>query len=118
MLLCGYPPFWAQNQQALFRQIRAGRFTFDSPYWDPISAEAKSLIKSCLTVDVAKRISMEQVRAHPWVAGTAPTGDITPALGQLKLFNARRKLRAHMMAVIAANRLASISELVRGASKR
>jgi len=118
VLLCGYPPFWAQQQTVLFRMIRQGKFTFDSPYWDPISHEAKQLIRGCLTVDVAKRFSMQQVRAHAWVAGTAPTGDITPALGQLKLFNARRKLRGHMMAVIAANRLHDFADLAKDLSAK
>ena len=66
---------------------------------------AKDLIKGCLTVDVSKRLTMKGVKAHAWVAGAASKEDITPALGQLRLFNARRKLRAGMLAAIAANKL-------------
>ena len=59
---------------------------------------------------------MDQIKSHPWVQGSASKADITPALGQLKLFNARRKLRAHMMAVIAANRMSDFVDLARQAS--
>ena len=111
ILLCGYPPFFNANQTVLFRLIRQGKFAFDSPYWDPISASAKDFVKACLTVEVGKRLNMEQIKTHAWVAGVASKADITPALGQLKLFNARRKLRAHMMAIIAANRMSDLTDL-------
>ncbi|CAH0481305.1 unnamed protein product [Peronospora belbahrii] len=48
ILLCGYPPFHHDNQNAFFRLIKAGRYGFDSPYWDDISAEAKNLIRKML----------------------------------------------------------------------
>ena len=35
--LCGYPPFYDENDQKLFEQIMAAEFEFDSPYWDDIS---------------------------------------------------------------------------------
>ncbi|UYV80973.1 CAMK1 [Cordylochernes scorpioides] len=35
--LCGYPPFYDENDASLFAQILKGDFEFDSPYWDDIS---------------------------------------------------------------------------------
>ena len=35
--LCGYPPFYDENDSELFRQILKAEFEFDSPYWDEIS---------------------------------------------------------------------------------
>jgi calcium/calmodulin-dependent protein kinase I len=35
--LCGYPPFYDENDAELFRQIMAAKYEFDSPYWDEIS---------------------------------------------------------------------------------
>jgi hypothetical protein len=37
ILLGGYPPFWSENEPALFEQIRRGKFSFDDPVWDVIS---------------------------------------------------------------------------------
>lgn len=56
--MCGYPPFYDANQTQLFKTIRAGKYQFDSPYWDPISKDAKALISRCLTVDETKRYTM------------------------------------------------------------
>ena len=44
ILLCGYPPFYNENDGKLFDSIMAGQFEFHSPNWDRISREAKDLI--------------------------------------------------------------------------
>ena len=36
--LCGYPPFYDENDAALFQQILKAEYEFDSPYWDDISS--------------------------------------------------------------------------------
>lgn len=109
ILLCGYPPFYDANQQKLFKVIQAGKFNFDSPWWDNISPEAKDLVKRCLVVDPAKRATMEDVVKHPWVSGgKAKTINIGQNRNNLKVFNAKRKLKASLTAAIAANRLAEM----------
>ena len=35
--LCGYPPFYDENDANLFEQIKKAEYEFDSPYWDEIS---------------------------------------------------------------------------------
>lgn len=45
ILLCGYPPFYDENDANLFAQILKGDFEFDSPYWDDISDSAKDFIQ-------------------------------------------------------------------------
>ena len=37
ILLGGYPPFYDENEPALFAAIRKGTFSFDDPVWDMIS---------------------------------------------------------------------------------
>ena len=36
-LLPGYPPFYNENEPALFAQIRSGRYSFDDPVWDLVT---------------------------------------------------------------------------------
>lgn len=31
--LCGYPPFYHENDSELFKQIMRGDYEFDTPYW-------------------------------------------------------------------------------------
>lgn len=50
ILLGGYPPFIENNQKDLFRKIRKGQYEFHEEYWGTVSAEAKELISSLLTV--------------------------------------------------------------------
>jgi len=92
ILLCGFPPFYADNNTKLFQKIMAGDFQFLQPYWDPISDSAKELIKKMIVVDPAKRLSAEDVMKHPWILGhTASDRDLTSALTSLKKTNKEGK---------------------------
>ncbi|KAH9286560.1 Calcium/calmodulin-dependent protein kinase type 1 [Echinococcus granulosus] len=71
ILLCGYPPFYDESDQELFRQIQKARYEFDSPYWDEISDSAKSFIRSLLQKDPSRRASCAEALAHPWIAQNA-----------------------------------------------
>jgi len=42
--LCGYPPFYDEEDAELFKQIMKGTYEFDSPYWDDISDSGKPVI--------------------------------------------------------------------------
>jgi len=61
ILLCGFPPFYDENNAALFASIKEGKFDFPSPYWDNISEEAKDFIQCLLKVDPAERMPCGQV---------------------------------------------------------
>ena len=50
------------------RSYRKGRFQFHAKYWDHISEGAKQLIAGMLTVDVDKRLTIDQALHHPWVS--------------------------------------------------
>jgi len=57
ILLCGYPPFNGNNETEICESIKKGEYVLDTPEWDPISIEAKSLIKNMLQFDINKRYS-------------------------------------------------------------
>ncbi|KAK3908950.1 Calcium/calmodulin-dependent protein kinase type 1 [Frankliniella fusca] len=71
ILLCGYPPFYDENDANLFAQILKGDFEFDAPYWDEISDSAKDFIRQLMCVDVEKRYTCRQALQHPWISGNA-----------------------------------------------
>ncbi|MPC26581.1 Calcium/calmodulin-dependent protein kinase type 1 [Portunus trituberculatus] len=71
ILLCGYPPFYDENDANLFAQILKGEFEFDSPYWDEISDSAKDFIRQLMCVDVERRFTCKQSLNHPWISGNA-----------------------------------------------
>jgi len=69
ILLCGYPPFYDENDANLFAQILKGEFEFDSPYWDDISDPAKEFIRQLMCVDVEKRLTCDESLKHAWITG-------------------------------------------------
>ena len=69
ILLCGYPPFYDDNNTKLFTQILRAELEFDSPYWDEISDNAKDFIRHLICVDVDKRFSCKEAIKHAWITG-------------------------------------------------
>ena len=70
--LCGFPPFSdelysAEHPYTLSQQIKMGRFDYPSPYWDSVGDPALDLIDRMLTVDVDKRITIDECLEHPWI---------------------------------------------------
>ncbi|XP_062400611.1 calcium/calmodulin-dependent protein kinase type 1 [Sardina pilchardus] len=69
ILLCGYPPFYDENDAKLFEQILKAEYEFDSPYWDDISDSAKDFICHLMEKDPVERFTCEQALQHPWISG-------------------------------------------------
>jgi serine/threonine protein kinase len=67
ILLCGFPPFYGDNDAQMFRKIKAGTYKFLSPYWDPISADAKDFVSKLLVVDPKKRMDCKMALKHRWL---------------------------------------------------
>jgi serine/threonine protein kinase len=65
--LCGFPPFYDDNNKKLFALIIGAKYNFPDPYWSGVSDSAKDLVKKLLVVDVKMRYSAEQVLKHPWM---------------------------------------------------
>lgn len=81
--LCGFPPFsdelWSEEHPYnLAQQIKMGRFDYPSPYWDSVGDPALDLIDRMLTVDVDKRITVEECLEHPWVIQQDPSSQASP----------------------------------------
>ena len=67
ILLCGFPPFYADNDAQLFEKIKRGQYEFLKPYWDPISDAAKAFVRRMLVVDPTKRATCEELLNDPWL---------------------------------------------------
>uniref|UniRef100_A0A7S1UM27 Calmodulin n=1 Tax=Phaeomonas parva TaxID=124430 RepID=A0A7S1UM27_9STRA len=98
ILLVGYPPFWAETQEALFAVIKRGQYEFHADAWDEISDEAKDLVSKMLTVDTTQRITSQGVLEHPWIVREQSHAPLAATQQRMRRFNARRKFRAAVMA--------------------
>jgi len=111
ILLGGYPPFIEQNQRTLFRKIRKGKYEFHKEYWGQVSEDAKDLIRNLLVVNPDERFNAEDALANKWIGADASTLaalDLGTNLAELKKFNAKRKFKAAVSTVMAANKLNSL----------
>ncbi|KAJ3299862.1 calcium calmodulin-dependent protein kinase type 1G [Borealophlyctis nickersoniae] len=73
ILLCGYPPFYDQNNVELFKQIMAGKYEFDRPWWDNISESARDFIRHLLVLDPRSRYTAREALAHPYITNSCGT---------------------------------------------
>ncbi|KAF6003191.1 serine threonine-protein kinase [Cyanidiococcus yangmingshanensis] len=67
-LLCGSLPFDDESIAALFRRIKSGQYQMPSY----LSPGARDLISKMLVVDPLARITIEQIRKHPWFTENLP----------------------------------------------
>jgi len=106
ILLCGYPPFYDENDANLFAQILKGEFEFDSPYWDDISSEAKEFIRQLMCVDVDRRLSCESALQHAWITGAKSEKNIHASVSeQLKKNFAKSRWRQAYHAIAVSRQM-------------
>lgn len=67
VLLCGFPPFYSDNDANLYELIKSGSYSFPNPYWADISESAKDLITKLLIVEPSKRMTAVQALLHPFI---------------------------------------------------
>ena len=51
--LCGYEPFYADNEPDMFKKILKGAYEFDSPWWDEVSDNAKVSLQPIFYINIA-----------------------------------------------------------------
>ncbi|KAM5194294.1 calcium/calmodulin-dependent protein kinase type IV-like [Mantella aurantiaca] len=113
ILLCGFEPFFdPRGDQYTYSRILACNYEFISPWWDEISLNAKDLVKKLIALDPQKRLTVSQALQHPWVTGRAAKfSHMDQTQKKLQEFNAKRKLKAAMKAIVASSRLGSHSHI-------
>lgn len=68
IMLCGYFPFYHDNERELYNQIRSGRFAMPDEDWGHVSSAAKDFVCSMLTPDPRLRATAGECLKHPWIA--------------------------------------------------
>ena len=95
-LLCGSLPFDDESIANLFKKIKGGLYALPTH----LSELARDLIPRMLVVDPLKRISLPEVRAHPWFRAKLPLYlSVPPAVAEAEaeaLAAARKQLRRRL----------------------
>jgi len=110
--LCGFPPFYEENNQKLFDMIKSCTYEFPSPYFDEISDMAKDLIRSLLVADPKARPDADALLSHPWIMGDKTPRKMLPTvLTKMKEYNAKRRFKKAGYLIIAAHRFRNILKI-------
>jgi len=92
ILLCGFPPFYDDDNIVLFEKIKKGIYDFPSPSWDHISKDVIELIKALLIVEPSKRMTPDELLKNPWINGeTTKKGD-KEVVKKMREWNSKRKI--------------------------
>ncbi|KAG0203742.1 hypothetical protein BGX28_004090 [Mortierella sp. GBA30] len=117
-LLCGYTPFWGEDQPSLFENIISGEYQYEEDYWKDISPLAKSFIDSLLVTQAARRPTATQALSHPWFramldqdlsAPASPADSVNLLPAMRKNFNARNVFKKAVRAVGILRRMQASS---------
>ena len=111
ILLGGYPPFHDNDQKMLYRKIRTASYEFHPKYWSGISEDAKDLIHRLLFINPLQRYTVDQALSHPWLhipERMISSKHLDINIEEMKKFNAGRKLKAGIKAVVAVSKLKKI----------
>jgi serine/threonine protein kinase len=108
IILGGYPPFYADTQSELFKKIARCDYAFDPEWWSPVSDAAKDLIKKMLVVKQDKRLKPSACLRHEWFLSSnneMMERHLEKSLKGIRLFNAKRKFKGAVKAIIMTNKL-------------
>lgn len=96
ILLCGYPPFYGDDDQEILRMVKKGDFDFDGEEWEDVSNDAKDLIKK-LICKPERRLTASEALQHNWIRTLAKNRKVERLakmnFDSLKKFQHHQKLK-------------------------
>merc|ERR1711871_556352 len=113
ILVCGYPPFYGDEQSEILSMVKDGMIDFPQEEWGTVSKECMDLIKKMCNKDSARRPTCEDLMQEPWLTGGASVEALEGATKRLKKWNAKRKFKAAIRGLVVGQRLASVMAALR-----
>lgn len=113
ILLCGYPPFYGDDDQEILRAVLRGKFEFEGEEWLEVSDAGKDLITR-LICKPERRLTAEESLKHEWIRNyniqtafgpTKITGQKLNKINvdSLKKFQHHQKLKQAALTAIAVH---------------
>ena len=101
IMLCGYPPFFAESEAEVFKLILKGQLDFAPPEWDSISESARVFLRKVLCTDPVTRPSAAECLEQPWLTLASSTEISHQTLTSLKSFYNASRLKQKMFSEMA-----------------
>lgn len=106
LFLSGTVPFGftAEDEATVYHEIQTKPMKMEGSSWSHVSASARELVSGLLEKDPAKRYTIEQALAHPWVQGDAATDTpiSTNIVKSMQNFNRKNKFKKDALKLIAS----------------
>lgn len=106
VLICGYPPFYAETDNEVLKLVKKGKFSFDDNEWRNVSDDAKNLIVNLLKMEESERFTAEQALNDVWIRDFAPKSANVPLqshiVDNLRRFRGQNKLQKAALHIIAS----------------
>jgi serine/threonine protein kinase len=105
ILLGGYYPFRGKTEAEMLKNVRYGNYKFRDKFWNGVSADAISLLKSMMTVDPEERLTSEAALKDRWITmdRSVLSNDLTGNVAEIKK-EVARKFRTVVKTVVATQR--------------
>lgn len=76
ILLCGYEPFYGENDAKLIKANKEGKVEFPDDEWSTISLEGRDLVERMMKPNPKERISASEALKHPWITRRTSASNI------------------------------------------
>jgi serine/threonine protein kinase len=94
-------------------------FLFSTNNKETVSEQGKEMVRGVLQKDPSKRISCKAVLESDWMKNSDLDKKVLEQTHRdLKAFNAKKKWKSSILAVVAASRIRTVADLRESASKR
>lgn len=107
IILVGSAPFAGNSSQAILHRTIQGSYNTECRAWKRLSPEAQDLISRMLEIRPRNRITARDILRHPWILTKASEKCDLHVVRSIQQFNAKRKLRGAVIAVMMSNVLIS-----------
>jgi len=102
VLLAGYPPFNAENENKVYKKIRTCDYYFHEEDWAEISEEAMDFIRYLLKPQANKRLTPDQALNHPWIQRFNHETPSKTVMDNLLAFQQKNKFQKEILLTIAS----------------
>lgn len=105
ILLCGYPPFYGENNKEILEAVKSGKLDFSTPEWKDKTKVAIDLIRKMIVSQDA-RLFADEVIKHPWMQAKVFRVDATKlkeVVGNMTRFAKLTQLQKTVLYFVAHN---------------
>jgi len=106
-LLSGIHPYQQPDDEKMLDMIERGIWPGwkSAITWSKVSDDAKDLVRKMMNPISKERPTVNVCLEHPWIQGNAPKDDLGDIKEALKSYQAKKKMRAAVLGVIATNKM-------------